>query len=110
MTENDASLPKRFREVWHKTVGNYATDEKGTASLLQRLVDIGQLSAEEAKKVLAEARQKIDENKGELDRRVDESIKRTVERFTEGKEVKKLEERIEQLEAKLKELEASTSN
>ena len=104
---SDESLPKRLREAWHKTVGNYATDEKGTASLLQRLVDFGHLSAEEAKKVLAEARQKIDDNKLELDRRVDESIKKAVGAFTEGKDVKKLEERIHELEKKLVELEAS---
>ncbi len=100
------NLPKRLREAWHNTVGNFATDDKGTASLLQRLVDFGQLSAEEAKKVLAEARQKIDANKGELDRRVDESIKRTVDRFTESKEVKRLEERVDELEQKLTALEA----
>ena len=99
---SDESLPKRLREAWHKTVGAYATDEKGTQSLLQRLVDFGQLSAEEAKKVLAEARQKIDENKGELDRRVDE----TVRRFTEPKEVRKLEDRVAELETRLKDLEA----
>src|SRR6187549_3962590 len=87
------SLPKRLRDAWHKTVGNFATDEKGTASLLQRLVEFGALSAEEAKKVLHEARGKIDENKSELDRRVDESIKKAVEKFTEAKELKKLEDR-----------------
>jgi len=100
---SDESLHKRLREAWHKTVGNYATDEKGTASLLQRLVDFGHLSAEEAKKVLGEARQKIDDNKLELDRRVDESIKRI---FSDGT-VRKLEERIIELEKKLVELEAS---
>lgn len=106
----DASLPKRLREAWMKTVGNFATDEKGTASLLQRLVDFGQLSAEEAKKVLADARQKIEENKGELDKRVDESIKKAVDRLPwsdDGRELKKLEERVEELEARLRELEAS---
>src|SRR5438067_10112543 len=95
------SLAKRFQNVWHKTVGNYATDEKGTQSLLQRLVDFGQLSAEEAKKVLTEAQQKIEDNKAELDKRVDESIKKAVERFTEGKEAKRLEERIVELETRL---------
>lgn len=100
-SEGDQSLPKRMREAWMKTVGTFATDDNGTQSLLQRLVDFGQLSAEEAKKVLAEARTKIDANKAELDRRVDESIKR----FTDGKEARKLEERIAELEQKLTELE-----
>lgn len=98
----DHSLPKRLREAWMKTVGNFATDERGTQSLLQRLVDFGQLSAEEAKKVLAEARTKIDANKAELDRRVDESIKRLTPAAVEAR---RLEERIAELEAKLTEIE-----
>jgi polyhydroxyalkanoate synthesis regulator phasin len=102
----DTSLPKRLRDAWHKTVGTFATDEKGTASLLQRLVDFGALSAEEAKKVLNEARGKIEDNKSELDKRVDESIKKAVERVTERSEVKKLEERIAELEGRLKALES----
>ena len=109
MTDNE-SLAKRFQNVWHKTVGNFATDEKGTQSLLQRLVDFGQLSAEEAKRALTEAQKKIEDNKAELDRRVDESMKRAIERFTEGKEAKKLEERIVELEARLKSLEAPHHN
>jgi polyhydroxyalkanoate synthesis regulator phasin len=104
--EPSEPLPKRLRDAWHRTVGAYATDERGTASLLQRLVDFGALSAEEAKKVLAEARAKIEENKHELDRRVDESIRRTVDRFTERSEVKKLEERVAELEGRLKALES----
>lgn len=98
-------LSRRLREAWMKTVGTYATDEKGTQSLLQRLVDFGALSAEEAKKVLGEARHKIDTNRSELDARVDESIKRAFERFSEFREAKRLEERIAELEARLRELE-----
>lgn len=98
-----AGLARRLREAWMKTVGTFATDDSGTQSLLQRLVDFGQLSADEAKKVLADARQKIDANKAELDRRVDDSIKR----FTEGKEARRLEERIAELEQKLTALEGA---
>ena len=111
-TSNDAkapqddALPKRLREAWHKTVGTFATDEKGTASLLDRLVGFGHLSAEEAKRVLLEARTKIEQNKKELDQRVDESVRKVTERFSKDDgEVKLLEERIAQLEARLKELE-----
>jgi len=73
--ETGEPLSRRLRDAWMKTVGAYATDEKGTQGLLQRLVEFGALSAEEAKKVLGEARGKIDHNKTELDLRVDESIK-----------------------------------
>lgn len=106
-TERDAGEPlsRRLRDAWMKTVGAYATDEKGTQGLLQRLVEFGALSAEEAKKVLGEARGKIDHNRMELDARVDESIKKAVERFGEFREAKRLEERIAELEARLRELE-----
>jgi polyhydroxyalkanoate synthesis regulator phasin len=108
----EESAPKnlggRLREAWMKTVGTFATDESGTQSLLQRLVDFGHLSAEEAKKVLADARARIEENKGELDKRVDESMKKVTERFSsDAKEAKRLEERIAELEARLKELESA---
>lgn len=102
-------LSRRLREAWMKTVGAYATDEKGTQTLLHRLVEFGALSAEEAKKVLADARGKIDTNRTELDERVDESIKRAFERFSEFREAKRLEERIAELEARLKELESQPS-
>jgi polyhydroxyalkanoate synthesis regulator phasin len=103
--ESPEPLSRRLREAWMKTVGNYATDEKGTQGLLQRLVEFGALSAEEAKKVLTDARHKIDHNRSELDARVDESIKRALERFGEFREAKRLEERIAELEARLRELE-----
>ena len=103
--ELNEPLSRRLREAWMKTVGAYATDEKGTQGLLQRLVEFGALSAEEAKRVLVDARGKIDHNRTELDSRVDESIKKAVERFGEFREAKRLEERIAELEARLRELE-----
>ena len=100
---SDPHLGRRLREAWHKTVGTWATDEKGTASLVSRLVGFGTLSSEEAKKVLADAKKRVDENKAELDRRVDESLGKAAALFSsEQREVKKLEERITDLEARLK--------
>ena len=110
----DAGLPSRLREAWHKTVGTYATDDKGTASLLERLVSFRQLSADEAKRVLQEARTRIEQNKKELDARVDESMKKLTDKLPfgdhdakgEAREVKQLEERIAFLEARISELES----
>lgn len=97
----------RLREAWHKTVGTWATDDKGTAGLVQRLVAFGTLSSEEARRVLAEAKKRADENKAELDRRVDESLHRAATFFTrEQKEMKKLEDRLASLEERLKALDA----
>jgi polyhydroxyalkanoate synthesis regulator phasin len=104
-----AGFVKRLREAWLKTVGNYATDEGETQSLLHRLVGFGSLSAEEAKKVLADARHKIEENRKELDTRVDESLRKAVSRVVDpsAKELRRLEDRVSGLEQKLKELETA---
>lgn len=103
----DPHLGHRLREAWHKTVGTWATDEKPTAGLVSRLVGFGHLSSEEAKKVLADAKKRVEENKAELDRRVDESLNKAAALFSsEQREVKKLEDRIGDLEARLKALES----
>lgn len=98
-------LGRRLREAWHKTVGTWATDEKGTASLVGRLVEFRTLSAEEARRVLTDAKKRVDENRAELDRRVDDSLHKATSFFSsEQKEVRKLEDRVAQLEARLKAL------
>jgi polyhydroxyalkanoate synthesis regulator phasin len=103
----DETLGRRLREAWHKTVGTWATDEKGTQSLVSRLVGFGTLSSDEAKRVLADAKKRVEENKAELDRRVDDSLTKASALFSsEQREVKKLEERIAELEARLKALQA----
>ena len=99
------TLGRRLTEAWHKTVGAWATDDRGTASLVSRLVEFRTLSTEEAKKVLIDAKKRVDENRAELDRRVDESWHRAAGFFTtEQKELKKLEERLATLEARFKAL------
>jgi len=103
----DGHLGRRLREAWHKTVGTWATDDRGTAGLVQRLVAFGTLSSEEARRVLSDARKRADDNKAELDRRVDDSLHRAASFFTrEQKEMKKLEDRLASLEERLKALDA----
>ena len=53
IVDDKDGLGRRLREAWHKTVGTWATDEKGTASLVTRLVEFRTLSTEEARRVLA---------------------------------------------------------
>jgi polyhydroxyalkanoate synthesis regulator phasin len=103
----DEHLGARLREAWHRTVGTWATDEKGTAGLVARLVEFGTLSSEEARRVVADAKKRAEVNKSELDRRVDESLQRAASFFTrEQKELKKLEDRLASLEERLKALDA----
>jgi polyhydroxyalkanoate synthesis regulator phasin len=96
---------RRLREAWHRTVGAWATDDKGTAGLVQRLVAFGTLSSEEARRVLTEAKKRADDNRVELDRRVDESLGRASTFFArEQRKMKDLEDRVVSLEERLKAL------
>ncbi len=105
IVDDKDGLGRRLREAWHKTVGTWATDEKGTASLVTRLVEFRTLSTEEARRVLADAKKRVDENRAELDRRVDDSLQKATAFFSsEQKEVRKLEDRVAQLEARLRSL------
>ena len=107
-TPDKDNLARRLADAWHKTVGPWATDDKGTASLVGRLVDFKTLSADEARRVLLEAKKRVDENRVELDRRVDDSWHRAQAFFSsEQKDIRKLEDRIAQLEARLKDLTTS---
>jgi len=99
------TIGKKLADAWHKTVGPWATDEKGTHSLVARLVDFKAMTADEARRVLADAKKRVDENRQELDRRVDESWQRTQSFFSsEQKELKRLEDRLEKLESRVKAL------
>jgi polyhydroxyalkanoate synthesis regulator phasin len=103
----DENLGRRLREAWHKTVGTWATDDKSTAGLVQRLVAFRTLSTDEARRVLTDAKKRADDNKAELDRRVDESLQRAASfLLREQRELKKLDERVMQLEARLRRLDA----
>lgn len=106
-TVDDDGIARRLKDAWMKTVGAYATEERGAQSLFARLVGFGTMSAEEAKKVVAEARQKIEQNRRELDARVDESIKRTVGRFVDptAAELGTLRARLEEMESRVRKLE-----
>lgn len=105
------TLGRRLADAWHKTVGAWATDDRGTASLVSRLVEFRTLSAEEAKRVLAEAKKRADENRAELDRRVDESWHRAASFFSsEQKELKKLDEHLALLERRMETLGTPTSS
>ncbi len=108
-TQHRQARAHKLRECWHKTVGAFATDERGTTSLLDRLVAIGQLTADEAKRVLAEARARIDANTREVDRLVDESVKKLTARFESG-ELRALKQRIRALEDQIRALEGPASN
>lgn len=96
-----------FKDMWSETVGTYATDEGATRNLFSRFVDFGTLSKEEAKKLFAEASEKIEKNRLEFDTRIDENIRKATARFTPVhiQEMKKLNEQLSNIEERLSVLE-----
>ena len=101
--QEHSSLPARLREAWQRTVGAYATDDRGTAGLLARLVDFGALSAEESRHALQEAQKRIEANRRELDARVDEAV----HRFTDSRGLRALDQRISRLESRIAAIETN---
>jgi len=101
-TKDRKSFLARVQQGLQKTVAHYATDDGETKTLLARLVDFGHLSREEAAKMLADIKVKLDENRQELDRRVDESVKIATAklRVSSRGELEELATRLSQLEAR----------
>ena len=98
-----SSLPARLREAWQRTVGAYATDDRGTAGLLARLVEFGALTAEESRQALQEAQKRIDANRRELDTRVDDAVRR----FTDSRGLRALDQRLAAMEARIAAIESN---
>ena len=96
-----------FKDMWSETVGAYATDDGTTRNLFSRFVDFGTLSKDEAKKLFAEASEKIEKNRVEFDSRIDEQIRKATARFTPAhiEEMKKLNEQLSDIEDRISVLE-----
>lgn len=103
----ESNLVHRIQRAWRETVGTYATEEGPTRNLVQRLVEFGELSREEAAHVLVGFKKRIEENRRELDRRVDESLKRATSRFTlpSPAELEQMQQRVSELEERLDDVE-----
>jgi polyhydroxyalkanoate synthesis regulator phasin len=106
----ESNLVQRIQRAWRETVGNYATEELPTKNLVQRLVDFGELSRDEAAHVLVGFKSRIEENRKELDRRVDESLKRATSRFTvpSPAELEQMRAQVRELEERLADVERRT--
>lgn len=105
--EDRSGFLGRVQSAWHQTVGEYATEEAHARNLFQRLVEFGNITGEEAKKLLADTNGRIEENRNELENRVEESFKRATARWTvpSPDEVEDLEKKIESLEQRIQSLE-----
>lgn len=109
--DDRAGFVSRIQRAWRETVGTYATEERATRNLVQRLVDFGAVSRDESANMLVEFKKRIEQNRKELDRRVDESIKRATERLTipTPAELEKLRARVAELEQRVESAERRRS-
>jgi polyhydroxyalkanoate synthesis regulator phasin len=105
--DDRTGIVSRLKDAWKETVGAYATDEGATKNLFARLVDFGALSRDEAVRLVADTKARIEQNRSELDRRIDESIRRTATRLRvpSPDEIKALDTQVSSIERRLAALE-----
>jgi poly(hydroxyalkanoate) granule-associated protein len=106
-TDDRSTFLGRVQSAWRQTVGTYATDEGETRNLFGRLVDFGNITGEEAKKLLNETQGRIEQNRKELEDRVDASLKRAVPRLSvpSADEIDDLNRKVDDIEKRIAALE-----
>lgn len=105
--EDRSTFLGRVQGAWRQTVGAYATDEGETRNLFGRLVDFGNITGDEAKKLLAQTQDRIEQNRKELEDRVDASLKRAVPRLSvpSADEISDLNKKVDEIERRIAALE-----
>lgn len=105
--EDRSSFLSRVQHAWRHTVGAYATDDGETRNLFGRLVEFGNITGEEAKKLLAQTQDRIEQNRKELEGRVDASVKKSVPRFSvpSADELAELNGKVDDIERRIAALE-----
>lgn len=107
----EASPLEVMREGFFNTIGKIAVTkdaaEAAVSRSLNRLVEKGKLTQDEAKTFTADLRARIDRNRAEFERRVDESVSQamTALRFPKREDLETLRERVIQLEKMIQQLE-----
>lgn len=106
--EDRSSFLGRLQSAWRDTVGNYATDEGATRNLFHRLADFGNITGEEARRLITDTQGRIEQNKKELEQRVEESLKRATSHLTppSADEIDELERKVAEIESRIAALES----
>ena len=109
----DTQKPSIFdvvREGFTQTLGKIAITreaaEDAASRTVNRLVELGKLTQDEAKNFTAELKGLIEKNRAELERRIDDSVHNAMTnvRFPKREELETLKERVQQLEKLIDEL------
>ena len=105
--EERSSFVLRIKDAWRDTVGAYATDDGETRNLFQRLVNFGEITGEESKKLVDDVKERIEENRREVDRRVDERIRYAVARVSipSPGEIDRLNAKLSTIESRIQTIE-----
>lgn len=106
-TDDRGSFLQRVQSAWQKTVGNYATDVEHSRNVFQRLVDFGNITGEEAKRLIADTHDRVEHNRRELEQRVEESLKKATARLTVPTvaDVRDLGSKVDDIEGRIAALE-----
>lgn len=110
------TLIEIVREGFNQTVGKMAITreaaEGAVRGTVNRLVELGKLTQEEARNFTGEVKGTIEKNRAELERRIDESVSNAFAavRFPKKEEMDTLRERVIQLEKMIDALQAERSS
>ena len=111
--DNKTSPLEVVREGFFSTIGKIAVTrdaaEAAVSRTLNRLVEKGKVTQEEAKTFTNDLRTRIERNRADFEKRVDESVSQamTALRFPKREELDTLRERVVQLERLIANLESS---
>ena len=98
------SLLEVVREGFMKTLGKITMTREAAEEAVQRtvnrLVELGKLTQDEAKNFTNELRTTIDKNRAELEKKIDDSVSQAMHavRFPKKEEIDTLRERVANLE------------
>ena len=98
------------REGFNQTLGKIAITkeaaEGAVSRTVNRLVELGKLTQDEARNFTNEVKGRIEKNRSELEKRIDDSVSNAMSavRFPKREELETLRERIMQLEKLIDEL------
>lgn len=114
MTEANKPSPLEVvREGFFQTLGKIAVTrdaaENAVSRTVNRLVELGKMTQDEATKFSGEIKGRIERNRSELERRIDEGVSQAMSavRFPKREELDTLRERVVQLEKMIEQVEAS---
>jgi polyhydroxyalkanoate synthesis regulator phasin len=118
MTDNNLnpsrhSLIEVLREGFFQTLGKITVSKEAAESAVNRtvnrLVELGKVTQDEARNFTSDLKNRIDKNRTELERRIDEGVSHamTAVRFPKREELEALKERVIQLEQLLDQLQTT---